>query len=117
VVAADQPTSSNGVEAENGENSGATPEADAVSGGSPPGDAAPPPSLTAGEAPMTVDLVASGIEEIPRLTSLEALDAARNRVSKLLAAGRIHDEGAERLWAVIDKRRQQLQSATAGEAP
>jgi hypothetical protein len=117
LVSSDQPITSNGVEVENGENSAATPEAAAPSEGSPPGDAAPPPSPTVGEAPMPVDLVASGIEEIPRLTSLEALDAARNRVSKLLAAGRIHDEGAERLWAVIDKRRQQLQSAISGEAP
>jgi hypothetical protein len=33
----------------------------------------------------------------------------------LLASGRINEDGAERLWAVIDRRRSELQAAIAAE--
>jgi hypothetical protein len=58
-------------------------------------------------------VVRTGVREIPRITSLEALDGAKSRVNSLLASGRINDEGAEPLWAVIDRRRQELQVAGA----
>ena len=71
--------------------------------------AADPTSLSA------ADVVQTGLREIPRLTSLEALEGARSRVNRLLASGRIHEDGAEQLWAVIDRRVQQLQVYGSGE--
>ena len=70
---------------------------------------ADPTSLSA------ADVVQTGLREIPRLTNLEALEGARSRVNRLLASGRIHEDGAEQLWAVIDRRVQQLQVNRSGE--
>jgi hypothetical protein len=60
------------------------------------------------------DLVSTGQREIPKLNSVEALEHTRQRVNRLLAEGQLNDEGAERLWSLIDRRLQQLQSQ-AGE--
>jgi hypothetical protein len=77
--------------------------------------AAAPERLEPSE-PSAADVVLTGEQEIPKITSLQALDGAKARVNGLLASGRITEEGAERLWAVIDRRRQQLQAAMATEA-
>jgi hypothetical protein len=66
--------------------------------------------------PSAAEVVQSGLQEIPRIASLQALDGAKARVNALLASGRINEEGAERLWAVIDRRRQQLQAVSEAEA-
>jgi hypothetical protein len=60
------------------------------------------------------DLVSTGQREILKLNSVEALEHTRQRVNRLLAEGQLNDEGAERLWSLIDRRLQQLQSQ-AGE--
>ncbi len=60
-------------------------------------------------------MVQTGLREIPRLTNLDALEGARSRVNRLLASGRIQEDGAEQLWAVIDRRVQQLQVNGSGE--
>ena len=111
-----------------------TTEAEVVSAPAPaptpnPTAAAPaaePATVAAAPAPTTeqsadttslsaADVVQTGLREIPRLTSLEALEGARSRVNRLLASGRIPEEGAEQLWAVIDRRVQQLQVNGSGE--
>lgn len=66
--------------------------------------------------PSAAQVVQSGLHEIPKIASLQALDGAKARVNALLASGRINEDGAERLWAVIDRRRQELQAATEAEA-
>ena len=76
-------------------------------------DAAPP----AVDPAMAPDLVESALREIPKLTSLAALENARQRVNRLLAEGTISDEGSERLWSAIDRRLQQLQRSSAADAP
>lgn len=62
------------------------------------------------------DVTRSGLQEIPKIASLQALDGAKARVNALLASGRINEDGAERLWEVIDRRRRQLQAAAEAEA-
>ena len=66
--------------------------------------------------PSAAEVVRSGLQEIPRIASLQALDGAKARVNALLASGRINEDGAERLWAVIDRRRQELQAVSEAEA-
>jgi len=66
--------------------------------------------------PSAAEVVQSGLQEIPRIASLQALDGAKARVNALLASGRINEDGVERLWAVIDRRRQELQAVSAAEA-
>lgn len=66
--------------------------------------------------PSAAEVVQSGLQEIPKIASLQALDGAKARVNALLASGRINEDGAERLWAVIDRRRQELQVASEAEA-
>jgi hypothetical protein len=61
------------------------------------------------------EVVRSGLQEIPRIASLQALEGAKARVNALLASGRINEDGAEKLWAVIDRRRSELQTAIAAE--
>ena len=78
-----------------------------------PGTQPPEPQKTA-EA-SCAEVVCSGLQEIPRITSLQALDGAKARVNALLASGHINEDGAERLWAVIDRRRSELQAAIAAE--
>ena len=63
--------------------------------------------------PSAAEVVSTGVREIPRITNLQALDGAKVRVNALLASGRINEDGAERLWEVIDRRRQELQAAVA----
>jgi hypothetical protein len=84
----------------------------------PPSPAAAPSELDAADSPepTAAEVISTGIREIPRITSLQALDGASARVNGLLASGRINEEGAERLWDVIDRRRQELQAAGAVEA-
>ena len=65
--------------------------------------------------PTSAEVVRSGLQEIPRIASLQALDGAKARVNALLASGRINEDGAERLWAVIDRRRSELQAAIDAE--
>lgn len=66
--------------------------------------------------PSAAEVLRSGLQEIPRISSLQALDGAKARVNALLASGRINEDGAERLWAVIDRRRQELQAVSEAEA-
>jgi hypothetical protein len=77
--------------------------------------AAQPEPLETAE-PSAAEVVRSGLQEIPRIASLQALDGAKARVNALLASGRINEDGAERLWAVIDRRRQELQAVSEAEA-
>jgi len=77
-------------------------------------DAKPPEPLEPSQ-PSGADVVRSGLQEIPRISSLQALDSAKARVNALLASGRINEDGAVKLWAVIDRRRQDLQAAIAAE--
>ena len=76
-------------------------------------DAAPP----AADPTQASDLVESALREIPKLTSLAALENARQRVNRLLAEGHISDEGSDRLWSAIDRRLQQLQRSSAADEP
>ncbi|MCP9901932.1 recombinase RecT [Cyanobium sp. Cruz CV13-4-11] len=74
------------------------------------------PELLEPTEPSAAEVVQSGLQEIPRIASLQALDGAKARVNALLASGRINEDGAERLWAVIDRRRQELQAVSEAEA-
>lgn len=89
----------------------------AVTALAPAAEVAPTPKPTAEppaqSEPTAAEVISTGVREIPRITSLEALDGAKARVNGLLASGRINEEGAERLWTVIDRRRQELQAAGA----
>jgi hypothetical protein len=80
-----------------------------------PAAATPKPTAEppAQSEPTAAEVISTGVREIPRITSLEALDGAKARVNGLLASGRINEEGAERLWEVIDRRRQELQAPGA----
>ncbi len=59
--------------------------------------------------PSAPELMTTALQEIPKLDSAAALENARQRVNRLLAEGKLSDEGAERLWSAIDRRLQQLQ--------
>jgi hypothetical protein len=61
----------------------------------------------------SAELLSTGLHEIPRLSTAAALEKARQRVNHLLANGQLNDAGAERLWTLIDRRLQQLQSGGA----
>ena len=74
--------------------------------------AAPPPQAAL-PPPQPGDALESGLQQIPRITTLLELDGAYGRVNQLLAAGQITDAGGERLWQAIAKRRQQLENAPA----
>lgn len=76
--------------------------------------AEPAPVATA--QPTAAELLTTALQEIPKLASPDALDRCRQRVSRLLAEGRITDEGAERLWSAIDRRLQQLQTTDPAPA-
>jgi hypothetical protein len=64
----------------------------------------------AGEPSTSAELLRTAQQEIPKLVTAEALENARQRVNRLLAEGQLNDEGAERLWTLIDRRLQQLQA-------
>jgi hypothetical protein len=68
-----------------------------------------PAPANATEQPSSTDLLRTAQQEIPKLVTAEALENARQRVNRLLAEGQLNDEGAERLWSLIDRRLQQLQ--------
>ena len=70
-----------------------------------------------GGGASSADLVSTGQREIPKLNSVEALEHTRARVNRLLAEGQLNDEGAERLWSLIDRRLQQLQSQAGEGSP
>jgi hypothetical protein len=72
---------------------------------------------TPGEQPSPVELVNTALLEIPKLSSAEALENARQRVNRLLAEGQLSDEGAEKLWALINRRLQQLEASSAAQPP
>jgi hypothetical protein len=69
----------------------------------------PPAPANATKQPSSADLLRTAQQEIPKLATAEALENARQRVNRLLAEGQLNDEGAERLWSLIDRRLQQLQ--------
>lgn len=77
---------------------------------------APEPNAPS-KQPAHAELVDTALEEIPKLGSTEALDNARQRVNRLLAEGQLSDEGAERLWALIDRRLQQLVVSSGAAEP
>jgi hypothetical protein len=74
-----------------------------------------PAPANATEQPSSADLLRTAQQEIPKLATAEALENARQRVNRLLAEGQLNDEGAERLWTLIDRRLQQLQGAAHQE--
>jgi len=63
------------------------------------------------------ELLSTGLLEIPKLTSANALEQARQRVNRLLAEGQLSDDAAEQLWAVIERRQQQLSTSSAQAEP
>ncbi len=75
----------------------------------------PPAPANATEQPSSADLLRTAQQEIPKLATAEALENARQRVNRLLAEGQLNDEGAERLWTLIDRRLQQLQATAHQE--
>ena len=64
------------------------------------------------------ELLNKALQQISGLGSADALESARQRVNRLLAEGRLNDEGAQRLWTLIQRRLQQLevQGAAAADA-
>jgi hypothetical protein len=75
----------------------------------------PPAPANAKEQPSSADLLRTAQQEIPKLATAEALENARQRVNRLLAEGQLNDEGAERLWTLIDRRLQQIQATAQQE--
>ncbi len=75
---------------------------------------APAPANAAAQ-PISGELLRTAQQEIPRLSTTAALENARQRVNRLLAEGQLSDEGAERLWSLIDRRLQQLQATSNQE--
>jgi hypothetical protein len=78
--------------------------------------AAPKPGPPA-EQPTQAELVNTAVLEIPKLGSAEALENARQRVNRLLAEGQLSDDGAEKLWTLINRRLQQLEASAAAQPP
>ena len=66
----------------------------------------------------SAELLNKALQQISGLSSADALESARQRVNRLLAEGRLNDEGAQRLWTLIQRRLQQLevQGAAAADA-
>ena len=66
----------------------------------------------------SAELLNKALQQISGLGSADALESARQRVNRLLAEGRLNDEGAQRLWTLIQRRLQQLevQGAAAADA-
>jgi hypothetical protein len=66
----------------------------------------------------SAELLNKALQQISGLGSVDALETARQRVNRLLAEGRLNDEGAQRLWTLIQRRLQQLelQGAAAADA-
>jgi hypothetical protein len=78
-----------------------------------------PPAETAPGAsePASAELLSTAQQEIPKLATAAALENARQRVNRLLAEGQLSDEGAERLWSLIERRLQQLQTSSGEGKP
>ena len=57
----------------------------------------------------SAELLNKALQQISGLGSADALESARQRVNRLLAEGRLNDEGAQRLWTLIQRRLQQLE--------
>jgi len=66
----------------------------------------------------SAELLNKALQQISDLGSADALESARQRVNRLLAEGQLNDEGAQRLWTLIQRRLQQLevQGAAAADA-
>ncbi|MCP9889098.1 hypothetical protein KBY96_14320 [Cyanobium sp. ATX 6A2] len=77
----------------------------------PGAGASEPSEPSSTQQPSSAELLSTAQQEIPRLASAAALDNAHQRVNRLLAEGQLSDEAAERLWSLIDRRRQQLQAS------
>ncbi len=75
----------------------------------------PPGPAHEAEQPSSAELLRTAQQEIPKLATAAALENARQRVNRLLAEGQLNDEGAERLWSLIDRRLQQLQATSNQE--
>ena len=70
-------------------------------------DAAEPSNA---QEPSSTELLNKALRQITGLSSVDALDQAHHRVNRLLAEGRLTDEGAQRLWSLIQQRLQQLEA-------
>ena len=64
----------------------------------------------------SAELLNKALQQISGLGSVDALETARQRVNRLLAEGRLNDEGAQRLWTLIQRRLQQLEVQGAADA-
>ena len=64
----------------------------------------------------SAELLNKALQQISGLGSADALESARQRVNRLLAEGRLNDEGAQRLWTLIQRRLQQLEVQRAADA-
>ena len=64
----------------------------------------------------SAELLNKALQQISGLGSADALESARQRVNRLLAEGRLNDEGAQRLWTLIQRRLQQLEVQGAADA-
>ncbi|MGB5134008.1 MAG: hypothetical protein WBN89_02410 [Prochlorococcaceae cyanobacterium] len=83
------------------------------------GPRAPGPGESTHQAELlsSAELLSTAQQEIPRITTAEALENAHQRVNRLLAEGQLSDEAAERLWTLIERRRQQLQAGSGEGQP
>ena len=63
----------------------------------------------------SAELLNKALQQISGLGSADALESARQRVNRLLAEGRLNDEGAQRLWTLIQRRLQQLEVQGAAD--
>jgi hypothetical protein len=64
----------------------------------------------------SAELLNKALQQISGLGSVDALETARQRVNRLLAEGRLNDEGAQRLWTLIQRRLQQLEVQGVADA-
>ena len=64
----------------------------------------------------SAELLNKALQQISGLGSVDALETARQRVNRLLAEGRLNDEGAQRLRTLIQRRLQQLEVQGAADA-
>ena len=64
----------------------------------------------------SAELLNKALQQISGLSSADALESARQRVNRLLAEGRLNDEGAQLLWTLIQRRLQQLEVQGAADA-
>ena len=64
----------------------------------------------------SAELLNKALQQISGLGSVDALETARQRVNRLLAEGRLNDEGAQRLRTLIQRRLQQLEVQGVADA-